>query len=318
LVRSHLVRRLVQFVPVLLGIALVTFLIVRLAPGDPVALLVDVDLLTPDEVARFREELGLNAPLPVQFITVLRDLATGRIHSFRTGQPVLGILADRLPVTVVLLGGAIALSLLIGVPLGVLSARRPYSRLDDWLTIGALWGISLPGFWLALVLMWLFAGILRVLPASGIGPATSLSYGAFEMVPYFVLPVVVLASGLLPPVMRYTRSSMLDALGDDYVRTARGKGLSEAAVVYRHALRNALLPVVTVVGMLVPVLIGATAVIESVFAMPGIGRLAVEAALNRDYPTIMTLNFLTAVVVLASTLLVDVAYAMLDPRIQLE
>jgi peptide/nickel transport system permease protein len=316
--RQYVIRRLVQFVPVLLGIALVTFLIVRLAPGDPVAMLVDVNLLGRDEVTRFRDDLGLNAPLPVQFLTILKELATGQIHSFRTGQPVLAILAQRLPITAVLLGGAILLSLLLGIPMGVLSARRPYSRLDNWLTIGALWGISLPSFWFALVLVWLFAGVLRVLPASGTGPTTSLSYGALDMVPYFVLPIVVLASGLLPPVMRYTRSSMLDALGHDYVRTARGKGLSEAAVVYRHALRNALLPVVTVVGMLVPVLIGATAVIESVFAMPGIGRLVVEAAIGRDYPTIMTLNFLAAVVVLVSNLLVDVAYAILDPRIQLE
>lgn len=316
--REYLIRRLVQFVPVLLGIGLVTFLIVRAAPGDPVAMLVDVNLLSQEEVARFREDLGLNASLPVQFVTLLKELATGSIHSFRTGQPVLSILAQRIPITAVLLGGAIALSLVLGVPLGVLSARRPGSRLDIVLTTGALWGISLPGFWFALVLMWLFAGILHVLPASGTGPATKLTYGALDMVPYFVLPIVVLASGLLPPIVRYTRSSMLDALGHDYIRTARGKGLSEGAVVYRHALRNALLPVVTVVGMLIPVLIGATAVIESVFAMPGIGRLVVEAALNRDYPIIMTLNFLAAVVVLASTLVVDIAYAILDPRIQLE
>jgi peptide/nickel transport system permease protein len=138
------------------------------------------------------------------------------------------------------------------------------------------------------------------------------------MVPYFVMPTAVLASGLLPPVMRYTRSSMLEALAQDYVRTARSKGLSESLVLYRHALRNALLPVVTVVGLLVPLLIGSTAVIESVFAMPGIGRLVVEAALNRDYPTIMTLNLMTAVAVLVSTLAVDVLYAVLDPRIELE
>jgi peptide/nickel transport system permease protein len=316
--REYLIRRLVQFVPVLLGIGLVTFLIVKSAPGDPVAMLVDVSLLSQEEIARFRDDLGLNAPLPVQFVTLLKELATGRIHSFRTGEPVLALLAQRLPITAVLLGGAIALSLLLGVPLGVLSARRPGSWLDNWLTTGALWGISLPAFWFALLLMWLFAGVLRVLPASGTGPATKLTYGVLDMVPYFVLPIVVLASGLLPPIMRYTRSSMLDALGHDYIRTARGKGLSETAVVYRHALRNALLPVVTVVGMLIPVLIGATAVIESVFAMPGLGRLVVEAAIGRDYPTIMTLNFLTAVVVLASNLAVDVTYAILDPRIQLE
>ncbi len=316
--RRYLIRRVAQLVPVLLGIALVTFLIVRLAPGDPAAMLVDTTLLSREELQRFRASLGLDAPWPVQFVSILKQLATGEIHSLRTGQPVLAMLAERLPITAVLLGGAIALSLLLGVPMGVLSARRPYSRLDNWLSIAALGGISLPGFWFGLVLMWVFAGILRVLPASGTGPATSLTYTVFDMAPYFVMPTIVLASGLLPPIMRYTRSSMLEALAQDYVRTARSKGLSESLVLYRHALRNALLPVVTVVGLLVPVLIGSTAVIESVFAMPGIGRLVVEAALNRDYPTIMTLNLLTAVAVLVSTLVVDLLYAVLDPRIELD
>lgn len=316
--RRYLIRRVAQLVPVLVGIALVTFLIIRLAPGDPAAMLVDTTLLSREELARFRAELGLDAPLPVQFVIILKQLATGEILSLRTGQPVLAMIADRLPVTAALLGGAIAVSLVLGVPMGVLSARRPYGRLDNWLSVGALGGLSLPSFWFGLVLMWVFAGILRVLPASGTGPATSLSYTALDMVPYFVMPTAVLASGLLPPIMRYTRSSMLDALAQDYVRTARSKGLAEWLVLYRHALRNALLPVVTVVGLLVPLLIGSTAVIESVFAMPGIGRLVVEAALNRDYPTIMTLNLLTAVVVLVSTLVVDVLYAVLDPRIELE
>jgi peptide/nickel transport system permease protein len=316
--RRYLVRRLAQLVPVLLGIALVNFVIVRLAPGDPVAMLADTTLLSPAELARFRETLGLDAPLPVQFVSTLKQLATGELASLRTGQPVLAMLADRLPITAVLLVAAIALSLILGIPMGVLSARRPYGRLDNWLSVAALGGVSLPGFWFGLVLMWVFAGVLRVLPATGTGPATRLHYTALDMVPYFVMPTVVLASGLLPPVVRYTRSSMLEALAQDYVRTARGKGLSERLVLYRHALRNALLPVVTVVGLLVPVLIGATAVIESVFAMPGIGRLVVEAALNRDYPTILTLNLLTAVAVLVSTLAVDVLYAVLDPRIELE
>jgi len=316
--RRYLIRRVAQLVPVLVGIALVTFLIIRLAPGDPAAMLVDTTLLSREELARFRAELGLDAPLPVQFVIILKQLATGEILSLRTGQPVLAMIADRLPVTAALLGGAIAVSLVLGVPMGVLSARRPYGRLDNWLSVGALGGLSLPSFWFGLVLMWVFAGILRVLPASGTGPATSLSYTALDMVPYFVMPTAVLASVLLPPIMRYTRSSMLDALAQDYVRTARSKGLAEWLVLYRHALRNALLPVVTAVGLLVPLLIGSTAVIESVFAMPGIGRLVVEAALNRDYPTIMTLNLLTAVVVLVSTLVVDVLYAVLDPRIELE
>jgi peptide/nickel transport system permease protein len=317
-VRGYLVRRAVQFVPVLLGIALVTFAIVRLAPGDPAALLVDTTVLGPEELARFRAELGLDAPLPVQFARLVQELATGQLRSFRTGQPVLAVVAERLPVTAALIGGAIALAVVVGVPLGVVSAMRPYGRLDTWLTVGALAGISLPSFWFALVLMYVFAGLLGVLPASGVRPATALTYGVADMVPHFVLPVVVLGASVMPSIMRYARSAMLDALGQDYVRTARGKGLPELRVVYRHALANALLPVVTVLGMLAPILIGATAVIESVFAMPGIGRLAVEAALNRDYPTIMTLNFLTAAVTLLASVAVDVSYVVLDPRIRLE
>jgi peptide/nickel transport system permease protein len=315
--RRYLIRRVAQLVPVLLGISLVTFLIVRLAPGDPAAMLVDTTLVSPAELARFRAQLGLDAPWPVQFVALLKQLITGEIHSLRTGQPVLTMLADRLPITAALLGGAIVLSLLLGVPMGVLSARKPYGHLDNWLSIAALGGVSLPGFWFALVLMWVFAGILHVLPATGTAPTSRLTYTALDMAPYFVMPTVVLASGLLPSIMRYTRSSMLDALSQDYVRTARSKGLSESLVLYRHALRNALLPVVTVVGLLVPVLIGSTAVIESVFAMPGIGRLVVEAAINRDYPTILTLNLLTAAAVLISTLVVDILYAVLDPRIEL-
>ena len=152
--RPYLIRRVAQLVPVLLGIALVTFLIIRLAPGDPAAMLVDTTLLSPEELARFRAGLGLDAPLPVQFVTILKQLATGEILSLRTGQPVLAMIADRLPITAALLGGAIAVSLLLGVPMGVLSARRPYGHVDNWLSVAALGGISLPGFWFGLVLMW--------------------------------------------------------------------------------------------------------------------------------------------------------------------
>jgi peptide/nickel transport system permease protein len=317
-VRTFLVRRLLQFVPVLVGIALVTFAIVRLAPGDPAALMVDVQLLSAEELQRFREGLGLNAPWPLQFARIVGELATGQLASFRTGEPVLAVLRDRFPVTATLVVGSIVLAVVMGIPLGVLSATRPYSRLDHWLTVAALGGVSLPSFWFALLLMYVFAGVLQVLPASGIGPTTKLSYSVLDMAPHFVLPTVVLALAIVPSVMRYVRSAMMEALTQDYVRTARGKGVSERVVIYRHALRNALLPVVTVVGLLLPILIGATAVIESVFAMPGLGRLAVEAAMNRDYPTILTLNFLTAALVLLSTLAVDVLYVALDPRIRLE
>jgi peptide/nickel transport system permease protein len=247
----------------------------------------------------------------------VRRLASGQLHSFRTGQPVLEVLLERLPVTAALIGSTIVLAVLVGVPLGVLSAHRPYGGLDNCLSIGVLWGVSLPSFWLALILMYVFAGVLQALPASGVRPATSLDSALLDVVPHFVLPVAVLTLSTLPPIVRYTRSAMIEELTQDYVRTARSKGASEVAVVFRHVLRNAVRPVVTVVGMLIPILIGATAVIETVFAMPGIGRLVVEAALSRDYPIILTLNFLTASAVLLANLLVDVCYVLIDPRVEL-
>jgi peptide/nickel transport system permease protein len=316
--RSYVTRRLLQLVPVLLGISLISFVIVRLAPGNPTALLVDTALLTPAERQRLDDDLGLTGPLPVQFVSVVGRLITGQLHSFRTGQPVLEVLRERFPVTAVLIGGAIVTAVLIGVPLGVLSAQRPYSRTDDWLSIGALCGVSVPSFWLGLILMFVFAGALPLLPVSGVRPAARLDYTWLDVLPHFVLPVAVLALTTLPPIVRHTRSAMLEELGQDYVRTARGKGASERVVLTRHALPNALRPVVTLIGTLVPILIGATAVIETVFAMPGIGRLIVEAALSRDYPTIMTLNLLTATAVLVANILVDVCYVVLDPRIELE
>ena len=313
--RRYLIRRLLQFIPVLLGIALVTFVIVRLAPGDPASLLVDVTVLSREELEQFRRQLGLEAALPEQFVRMVGELATGQLRSFRTGQPVLTIVAERLPVTAALLLGALALALLAGIPLGVVSAVRPYGRLDAWLTVAALGGLSMPSFWFALILMYVFAGLLRVLPASGIGPATTLDYRVVQMVPHFVLPTVVLGGAILPAIMRYVRSGMLDALGQDYVRTARGKGLPERRVVYRHALRNALLPVVTVIGLQFGFLLSGAVVTESIFSLPGMGRLLVQAILGRDFPIVQGAVLMAALTFVVTNLLVDVVYAIVDPRI---
>jgi peptide/nickel transport system permease protein len=315
---TYVIRRLTHSVPVIVVIGFLCFAIVRLAPGDPVALLVDTSLVPSADVERLREDLGLTGPLPLQFGRMVVQLATGRLHSLRTGQPVMAILGDRLPVTATLLGAGILLGTLAGVSLGVLAAHRQNTWVDHWLSIGVLGGISVPSFWLALLLMYTFAGVLHVLPASGVRPALQLDPTLVDMVPYFVLPTLVLAAIVAATLMRHTRSAMLEVLTQEYIRAARGKGASEAAVLCRHALRNALLPVVTLVGLLVPLLVGSTAVIESVFAMPGLGRLVVESALSRDYPTVLTLNFLAAGVVLAGNLLADVCYVALDPRIRLE
>jgi peptide/nickel transport system permease protein len=311
------IRRLTHSVPVILVVGFICFAIVRLAPGDPVALFMDVALVSPQDVDRMRDDLGLTGPLPVQFGRMVVRLATGQLHSLRTGQPVIEVLRERLPITAALLGTGILGGVLIGVPFGVLAAYRNNTWLDHWLSVGVLGGVSMPSFWLALLLMYTFAGALQVLPASGVRPVTQLDSTILGMVPYFIMPVVVLAVTVAPSVMRHARSAMLEVLTQEYIRVARGKGLSESAVVLRHALRNALLSVVTLAAMLIPVLVGSTAVIESVFAMPGLGRLTVESAFSRDYPTILTLNFLAAGIALVSNLCADVCYAVLDPRIRL-
>ncbi len=315
---TFVIGRLTQSVPVIVVIGFICFAIVRLAPGDPLALLVDVSLVPPTEVERLRQDLGLTGPLPAQFGRMVIRLATGQLHSLRTGQPVISVVGERLPVTAALLGTGIIVGAVIGVSLGVLVAHRRNTWLDHWLSIGVLAGISMPSFWLALLLMYTFAGVLHVLPVSGVRPVTGLDHTLLDMVPYFVLPALVMAATVAPSMMRHTRSAMLEALTEEYIRAARGKGVSEAVVLVRHALRNALLSVATLMGLMVPLLIGSTAVIESVFAMPGLGRLVVESALSRDYPTVLTLNFLAAGLVLLSNLCVDACYVALDPRIRLE
>jgi len=315
---TYVIRRLVHALPVIVVIAFLCFSIVRLAPGDPVALLVDVSLTPPAEVDRLREDLGLTGPLPVQFGRMVAQLATGQLRSLRTGQPVVTVLRERLPVTAALLGVGIVLGTVLGVSLGVLAAHRRNTWVDHWLSIGVLGGISMPSFWLGLLLMYTFAGALHALPPSGVRPVTRLDPTLLDMIPYFVMPTAVLALIVAPTMMRHTRSAMLETLAQEYIQAARGKGLSELRVVVRHALRNALLPVVTLLALLVPILMGSTAVIESVFAMPGVGRLLVESAASRDYPVIMTLNFLAAAFVLLSGVSVDACYAALDPRLRLD
>jgi peptide/nickel transport system permease protein len=315
---TYVIHRLTHALPVIVVIGFLCFAIARLAPGDPVALLVDVSLVPPAEVERLREDLGLTGPLPLQFGRMVARLATGQLRSLRTGQPVWSLLGERLPVTATLLGAGIILGTVFGVSLGVLAAHRRHTWVDHWLSIVVLGGISMPSFWLGLLLMYTFAGVLHILPASGIRPVLRLDPSLADMAPYFVLPTTALAAIVAPSVMRHTRSAMLEVLTQEYVRAARGKGLSEPRVLFRHALRNALLPVVTLVGLLVPILMGSTAIIESVFAMPGLGRLVVESAASRDYPIILTLNFLAAALVLLSSLCVDACYASLDPRLRLD
>lgn len=312
----YILRRLIIAVPVLFGISIISFAIVQAAPGDPVTLLTDVTRLEPQAVEEIRQRLGLDQPIWVQYATMMRDLLTGGLRSFRTRQPTLEMLGDALPFTLILMAVTLVVALIIGIVLGVISALRPNSRLDDFVMVSALFGLSVPHFWLGLIAILVFAEILGVLPSAGIRPIGSSGINLIEMAPYLVLPVAVNASGLVASLARYVRSGMLDALGQDYIRTARAKGLRERRVVFLHALRNSLITVVTLVGVLIPGLLSGSAIVEQVFGIPGIGRVAIGAALGRDYPLILTINFYAATLVVFFNLVTDVAYSFVDPRVK--
>jgi peptide/nickel transport system permease protein len=297
------------------GISILSFVIVYAAPGDPVTLLADVSRVEPAQIDQIRQKLGLDQPLWVQYASMMRDLMTGGLLSFRTHQPTIQMLLEALPITLVLVAITVCVALAVGVTLGVISALRPNTRVDDLVMVSALFGLSVPQFWLGLLLIFVFAEGFGLLPATGIRPIGSAGYNPVEMAPFLVLPITVLASGLVGSLTRYVRSGMLETLGQDYVRTARAKGLRERRVVFLHALRNSLITVVTLMGVLIPGLLSGSAIVESVFAVPGMGRLAINAALGRDYPLVLTINFFAAALVVFFNLLTDVAYSFVDPRI---
>jgi peptide/nickel transport system permease protein len=314
----YILRRVFISIPVLFGITLVTYLIVSLAPGDPVSAMVDPEqaaVLGPGWMEQQRAELGLDKPLPVRYGLWLKEVVTGNLgYSCSDRQPVSDKIAERIWPTIKLMLTVQLLALAIGVPIGVLSAIRQYSLLDYAATVFGFATISIPAFFLALAGIYLFAIQLRWLPSAGM--ATIGQPPSFvDSLKHLILPATVLGLAQAAPLIRYTRSSMLETVRQDYVRVARAKGLSERVVISRHALRNALVPLVTVVALTLPQLLGGTVIIEQIFAWPGMGTLAIKAVRARDYPTIMAINLLGAVLVLISSLIADVIYAWIDPRI---
>jgi peptide/nickel transport system permease protein len=310
----YIVKRLGFAVLMLVGVSLILFTLMRLAPGGPEAVLIGGEF-SQEAAARIRQRLGLDRPLPLQYASWAWAAARGDLgRSFKTGDPVATLILDRLGPTLQLTGGALAFALAVAVPLGVLAAVR---RNTIWDTVGSavsLFGVSFPSFWLGIMLILLFSEFFRLLPPSGLSEyGRESELGA--RLRHAVLPTLTLGLIQMAAFMRFTRSSLLEALRQDYVRTARAKGVPGARVVWRHALRNALIPVVTVVGLSLPVLVGGAVLTETVFAWPGIGRLAVGAVFERDYPIIMGVNLLVAAIVIGANLLTDIAYCLIDPRI---
>lgn len=312
---TYLVRRVLVAIPVLFGITILNFFIIRLAPGDPVDMYID-PYTTAADIALKKEQLGLNEPLWVQYGYWLGNMLKGNFgYSFSTYEPVAHVIMSRIGPTLLLMGAAILIAYVIAIPVGMLSAIRPYSKLDYSVTSISFLGISLPNFFLGLVAIYLFSLHWKLLPSGGMKTLGG-SGGIGDLLQHLILPAVVLATGVAGQMIRYVRASMLEVLGQDYLRTAYAKGVKPFFVVAKHGFRNALIPVITVVGLDVSILIGGSVITEKMFQWPGMGQLTMQAILSRDYPVLMAVNLCAAVLVLTINLITDILYSFADPRIR--
>jgi peptide/nickel transport system permease protein len=307
-------------VPIVLGISVVVFALLAAAPGDQVDLLISgVPNLTPEDVARLKHAYGLDQPVHVQYVKWLERAVQGDLGWSRTyKEPVAALILDRLGNTVMLAGGALALALAVALPVGIYSALHQYSLLDYGATLFTFFGVSVPIFWFGIMLIYLFGVTWHLLPAGGInspGVASGLPM-LIDRLQYLPLPTLALGLVFMASFTRYTRSSMLEVVRQDFVRTARAKGLPGGMVIRRHALRNALIPLVTVLGVAIPGILSGAPLTETVFSWPGVGKLLVDSTLGGDYAVAQGIIMFIAVMVIVSNLLVDVAYGILDPRIR--
>lgn len=312
---KYIIRRVLLMIPILLGVSLVTFIIVRSIPGDPVRVLLGADARsTPEQIENIRRAYGLDQPLPVQYIKWLGHVVTGDLgKSLRTGRPLTQELGMRLPVTAQLTIFSAILGLIPAMVFGVLAAVKRNSRLDWMTTLAALAGISVPNFFLATLLVLLFSFKLRWLPNVGYKPFLDAPLDNLKLM---ILPSVSLALPFMAIIMRFTRSSVLEVMNQDFVRTARAKGMARGAVITRHVLPNASIPVLTIAGIQVASLLGGTVIVEQIFALPGVGRYIYEAISNRDYPVVQSVTLVMAAIFVVVSLIVDVLYAVLDPRLR--
>jgi peptide/nickel transport system permease protein len=303
---TFILRRLLQMIPVLLGVVLVIFLIMQMVPGDPAVLLAG-ESATPEQVAQIRHQLGLDRPIIVQYFSYLKDVVTGDLGtSIRSNRPVLDEILVRLPVTFELAFWSILVTVFLGLLAGIISATKQYSFSDISLMIVALLGVSLPNFWLGLMFILYLSVKVQIFPVAG--------WGTFMHV---VLPALTLGTGGAAIVARMTRSSMLEVIRQDYIRTAKAKGVKEQIIVYKHALKNAMIPVITVVGLQFGALLGGTVLTETVFAINGLGRLIIDAIRMRDMPLVQGSILTVSIIFVVVNMLVDISYRFLNKRVDL-
>lgn len=317
----YAIRRLLQAIPLLIGISALVFLMLQMTPGGPLAIAEDAGgRMTAEDLERLRNKYGLDDPLYVQYLNWGGDLIRGDWGtSFNTGQPVLSMIMERVPTTLLVTGLAFLLSLMISIPIGLLSAVRQYSFFDHFSTSISFMGISIPSFWSSLMLLFLFSFSLGWLPSVGLSDLRQdlTGWDAFvDRVKHLILPVSVLALTSTASLTRYIRAAVLDVLGQDYIRTARAKGLREHVILLTHALKNASTPIITVLATELPDLFIGAVIVESVFAISGMGRLFVDSANLRDYPVLMGILMLASGLVILCNILADLLYGVVDPRIR--
>ena len=320
---AYLFKRILMLIPLMLGITLITFTVIHLAPGEPVEMQMAMNpKVGKDARERLRKFYGLDKPLHEQYLTWVGKLARldlGRSFS-PDNRPVLDKIKERLPVTLSLNIIALLLEFGLAIPIGIMAATHRDTWLDKGITVFVFVGFAVPTFWLALLLMYLFGVKLNWLPISGLHTLGSDAYGTgrylWDLAKHLVMPIMVASFGSLAGLSRYMRSTMLNVIGQDYITTARAKGLSERVVIYKHALRNALLPLITLLGFSIPGLIGGSVIFETIFAIPGMGQLFYQGAMSRDYPVVMGILVIGACLTLIGNLVADVCYALADPRIR--
>jgi peptide/nickel transport system permease protein len=316
---AYVIRRVIQAIIVMLIVSIMVFLALRLLPGDPILMIVnfeDLSNLPPDYIENLRIKHGLNIPLPEQYLNWLFDMLRGDLGmSIIKKEPVMIEMSRRLPITLNLAIPAIILSVIVGVPMGIISAVRRGTWIDTVVTLSANIGITVPAFWLGIMLIYLFGLQLQWLPLYGYtSPMKDFSLHLQQL----VMPVFVLSLFALASKARQTRSSMLEVMGQDYIRTAWSKGLKERVIITKHALKNGLIPIATLIGISFKNIVGGSVLVETVFNIPGLGRLAVDAVTSRDYPVVQAFIVYIAAIVVFTNLLVDLSYGWLDPRIRYE
>lgn len=309
----YFLRRLIQFIPVLLGITLISFAIIEIAPGDPALLYMDRSTNpSPEDITKMRQELGLDKPLPVRYMNWLGRVVQGDLgKSFVDKRPVLTRIVEVMPYSFIVAGLSMIVGYVLAILVGVVSAIRSGSWFDYIMSTVSAMLVSAPIFWVALMAILLFSVRWNLVPSSGWGEG-----GFWVQLKHLLLPVLILALRDIAGLSRYVRSSLIEAMAQDFVRTARSKGLAERVVIYKHALRNALIPVVTIMGLSLPALISGALLVENVFALPGMGRLAVGAVGFRDYPVVMGVNLVLSILTVFGNLLADMMYGLVDPRIR--